>query len=542
MWNSALLLGALSSNVPLVRPPSLLNFLQRKSVPLFEETPESITNVANRGGGYEIAMPTPEAAVLDGMYCRGGACQYRTAPPLPTVWPTPIVPAVFNRNQNEFCHGIACLPGMGMPADTGSAGFKFNCAHLYIDVGGGLVGKDGARTIADAKASFFKWCTPRFPPPVHTICNGLGDVLVMALRGSANAADVGDVNAICYAQYLFIGASRQAWIDLRLLRETLPKVPAMVQEAMTRKKRFLPSNLAQGGGDLGPLSPRGLAWREFALSSRRYAGTAINPKVSMLQYGPEHENPYPHAPQWPGPSLDPPFTPDYVQAPPCQLDTGSPKITKVTLNNAIPPAEIEQDLLEFCKGTFAEIMLGFGQTAEMVVTMVNDWCSWQSSVTDWVGRHEELGHPEWDFRRCEGMQAFVSYALRGDLDTGAGLGPGDVCRRLYLSMGDVEWMSDAIDNAWAGPALRGPPSVALSTAGDTDAMKKLMEDVAKYTEDLFSKLRDQKDMYDNLNGAKMDTSTFSLHVAKNASHGRLRKKIKPRPNPLPPLPAFDELR
>jgi len=323
-----------------------------------------------------------------------------------------------------------------------------------------------------------------------------------------------------------------------------------VQEGMTRTKRFLPSRLAEGGGDLGPLSPRGQAWRDFVLGSQRYANSGLNPKVSMLQtqYGPEHKNPYPHAPQWPGPSLDPPFTPDYVQAPPCMLDAGSPKITKVTLNAAIPPAEIEQDLLEFCKGTFAEIMLGFGQTAEMTVTMVNDWCSWQSSVTDWVGRHEELGHPDWDFRRCEGMQALVSYALRNDLGTGAGLGPGDVCRRLYLSIGDIEWMSDAVDGAWAPPALRGPPAVALSNAGNTDAMKELMKDVAKYADDLFSKLRDQKDMYDNLNGAKMDTSAFSLHVAQNSSHARLRKnarlrrKPRPRPNPLPPLPAFSELR
>ena len=42
------------SNVPPLSPPPL--FLQRKSVPLFEETPESITNVANRGGGYEVPL------------------------------------------------------------------------------------------------------------------------------------------------------------------------------------------------------------------------------------------------------------------------------------------------------------------------------------------------------------------------------------------------------------------------------------------------------------------------------------------------------
>jgi hypothetical protein len=214
------------------------------------------------------------------------------------------------------------------------------------------------------------------------------------------------------------------------------------------------------------------------------------------------------------------------------LENGSPKITKVTLNNAIPPAEIEQDLLEFCSGTFSEIMMGFGQTGEMVVTMVNDWCSWQTSVTDWVGRHAELGHPEWDFRRCQGMQDLVAYALRNDLQ--AGLGPGDVCRKLYLSMGDIQWMSDAVDNAWAGPALRAPPSVALSNTGNSEAMKKLMKQVAEYADTVYSKLNKQKEMYDNLNGVKMDTSAFSLHAAK-------RKPLHPRPNPLPPLPSFSEL-
>ena len=45
----------------------------------------------------------------------------------------------------------------------------------------------------------------------------------MALRGSAQSTDIGGASDICYATYLFIGASRQAEIDLRLLRETLPK-------------------------------------------------------------------------------------------------------------------------------------------------------------------------------------------------------------------------------------------------------------------------------------------------------------------------------
>lgn len=479
-----------------------------KQIPnLYEQTPENVMNVLS----YEVTQPTPEAVIFDGMYCRGGACQYRTGQPPPLISPTPLVPAIYPRSSYEFCRGLACLPGMGTPADTSAAGFTMNCLHLYIDVGGGLVGQDGARTIADAKASFYKWCTGKFPPHLIGACEGLGEVVVMALRGSAQSSDVGGANDICYATYLLIGASRQAEIDLRLLRETLPKMPSLVQEYVTAHKGWLPSALAVGGGDLGPTSPRGRAWKAFVMETHRDTPGLARQMPALLQA-----------------TLDPAFKPDYDQSPPCLLPTAS-HATKIQINNAIPPAEVDQDLYEFCAGTFAEIMMGFGQTGEMVITMVGDWCGWQSSVSDWVGRHDELGHPDWDFRRCQGMQDLVSYALRNDLS--AGLGPKDVCAKVYLAMGDIEWMANAVDTAWTGPALRQPPAVALSSASNGEAMKQLMKDAAAYADKIFSKLNKQKDMYDNLNSVKMDTSAFSLaHAAHRA-----------RPAPLPPLPSFSEL-
>jgi len=502
---------------PLLRRPAPLpppgpSLLQVPN--LYEQTPENIMAVA----GFEVAQPTPEAVIFDGMYCRGGSCQYRTGAPPPLISPTPIVPAVYPRSHREFCRGLSCLPGMGTPQDTAAGGFMINCIRLYIDIGGGLDGKDGARTIADAKSSFYRWCKGKFPPPLIGACQGLGEVVVMALRGSAQSTDIGGASDICYATYLFIGASRQAEIDLRLLRETLPKVPAFVQEFVKEKDGWLPSMLAVGGGDLGPNSPRGRAWRATFLENRRDMYPQLNPQLqsqipSLLQA-----------------TLDPAFKPDYDQSPPCLLSAVPPHATKVQLDNNIPPSEVDQDIYEFCAGTFAEIMLGFGQTGEMVVTMVGDWCGWQSSVSDWVGRHEELGHPDWDFRRCQGMQDLVSYALRNDLS--AALGPKDVCGKLYLAIGSIEWMATAVDDAWVGPALRSPPAVALSNSGNTDAMKKLMKDVAAYTDGIFSKLRKQKDMYDNLNSVKMDTAAFSLAHAKHRA----------RPNPtLPPLPSFSEL-
>jgi len=340
----------------------------------------------------------------------------------------------------------------------------------------------------------------------------------MALRGSANAQDVGGAQDICYATYLLIGGARQAEIDLRLLRSTLPKVPSLVQKYLTKTGKFLPSSLAQGGGDIGPSSPRGRAWRKIALASPAYRrGQVLDGARAMpmlLQSQTE---------------ADPAFIPDYDQSPPCTVN--HKPMPKVQINNAIPPAEMDEDLYEFCAATFAEIMSGFAQTGEMVITMLGDWCSWQSSVSDWVGRHDELGHPDWDFRRCQGMQDLVSFALRNDMKTG--LGPKDVCARVFLSMGDIEWMASAIDNAWVGPALRESPALALTNAGNSEAAKKLMEDAAAYADALFSKLRDQKDMYSNLNDVKMDSSAFS------AVHRNRHPKL--RAQPIPKLPTFNEL-
>merc|ERR1719217_274164 len=57
---------------------------------------------------YEVAQPTPEAAILDGMYCRGGGCQYRTGAPPPLVSPTPPVPIITFRGLS----GVSAVIGM----------------------------------------------------------------------------------------------------------------------------------------------------------------------------------------------------------------------------------------------------------------------------------------------------------------------------------------------------------------------------------------------------------------------------------------------
>merc|ERR1719378_1134140 len=91
-----------------------------------------------------------------------------------------------------------------------------------------------------------------------------------------------------------------------------------------------------------------------------------------------------------------------------QIAPGSP-------DGSIPPVEIDGDLFTYCSNQFSEIMMGFGQTAKQTVQMTKDWCSWQASVTSWVGQKEEYGHPDWDHRTCSNMESFMAFVLKDDI-------------------------------------------------------------------------------------------------------------------------------
>jgi hypothetical protein len=137
--------------------------------------------------------------------------------------------------------------------------FVFDCSHLYNDVGK-VNGKPGERTIADAKHSFLSWCKTRFPPPLVGNCNGLGDVLVMAMSARANSANVGGPTEFCTDTFLFLGMVNQAKVDLKLMPGAFPKPPAFVLKEVKLAKVLLPSNLV---AEVGPHTRRGQAWLAF---------------------------------------------------------------------------------------------------------------------------------------------------------------------------------------------------------------------------------------------------------------------------------------
>lgn len=493
------------------------------NIPITMQSPDSPLNIIN--ANYQVAQPTPEAAIFDGMYCRGGACQYRTGAPPPTISPTPPVPIIYPNSNREFCRGVSCTPGMGVPENPVLNKFVFDCSHLYQDVGK-VAGTPGSRTIADAKESFYSWCKTRFPPPLIGNCEGLGDVIVMAMHARANSANIGGAKEICTDLFLFLGGMNQAKVDLKLMPGAFPQPPAFVMKATRLAKVFLPSNLDE---DVGPHTARGKAWL-LELKKLHKLGT-----VSL--YGPGVTAARPVFK--PGDAsllatktkLDPPHTPDYTQAPACVHGVVKGAY-KYQIDQNVPPTEVDGPLYEFCTNEMSEIMGGFAQTGDMVTTMAKDWCNWQSSVTSWVGEADQTGHPEWDFRRCNQMSSFLAFAVHNDLNTG--LGAADVCNRVFLVMGAMDWHQGQIDNAWAlGPA-RVIDAPGLTSAVDDEAAKKLMKAAQDYANTMYSKLRGQKEMYNDLNSAKMDTAAFSLHA---------KSKLRPKKPPPPPLPndTFAEL-
>lgn len=492
---------------------SRLRRVKGGQLPITAESPDNILKV----GDYAVAQPTPEAAFLDGMYCRGGACQYRTGAPPPMISPTPPVPIIYPASNRDFCRGFSCSPGMGVPENPALNKFKFDCAHLYNDVGG-MSGQDGARSLHDVKESFFNWCKLKFPPHLVENCNGLGDVVTMSMHARTGSPNVGGPAEICSDTFMFLGLANQVRVDLKLMPGAFPQPPAFLTSSMHVSKVFLPAAL---DNEVGPQTRRGQAWIALQRKMRRI------PEDAVSLYDFHGETARPNFLEE-GTELDPAYKPDYNQATPCihGIHKGA---HSYTIDQNIPPTEVEGKLYEFCVNEFSEIMAGFAQTGEMVTTMTKDWCNWQSSATSWVGDGDITGHPEWDFRRCNGMKTLVAFALHSDLDKG--LGASDVCNKVFLTLGSIEWHEGQVKDAWAPGPLRVIKTPGLSTKADPNA-EKLLKEAQEYANKMYSKLRGQKEQFNDLNSVKMDDGAFALHA-------KLRKP-KPLPPPLP-TDTFPEL-
>jgi len=476
--------------------------------------PESYANVLD----YLVAMITPAPAPLNGVYCRGAACQYRVAPPPPTYPPMGYTPPPLPIGGNalsgrEFCRGLTCLGGMGAPGDAKLATFTLNCAHLYNDVLGGMAGTDQSRSVAMVQEGFTSVCKKRVGILEVGACPTYANTFMAAVAVKANDPTVGGVPEICTDTYFWLMQFKQAEIDLKLTAASLPKGNSLLASAFYRF----------GSGGNGPSSPRGIKWRAYASAHGKWPTAPARPQqlaedgsfaAALLQVE-QTVTPKPLLPGADSDEATPRGLPRYQPAMPCdenakqvvgdkgtkyQIAPGSP-------DGAVPPVEVAGDLFMYCSNQFSEIMMGFAQTARETVKMTKSWCAWQAGVASWVGQKQEFGHPDWTHRTCSGMESVVSFALRDDLsDLNGGFSAQQVCKKIFLAIGSVHRTDKLVQDAW-GMSLRGAPSSGIPAVDDVE-MKRLLAEAQEYANNIFSKMRGQKAAYEDLNNAKMDTAAF----------------------------------
>lgn len=471
-------------------------------------TPESIQNLA----GYQVAAPTPLPAALNGVFCRGASCQYRVEKPAPTfppaVTPPPLPLGVSHLSSREFCKGLSCIHGMGMPSDPNLATFNVNCAHLLNDIGGGLKGADSKRSVSEVFESFDGACKKRVGVLEAPSCPVYANTVVGAISAKVNSPTVGGAVEVCTDTYTWLQAFKQAEVDMKLIAAALPKGQAL-----------LSSSQQVGAVGVGVGSARGQKWEQYVQSHSKWPAppTMQDGGASLLQESPAA------ATKQVIPGADsaentPRGAPKYVQSPVASDGkAASQAATKYQIapgsaDGSIPPVEVAGDLYTYCTDEFSEIMLGFSQTASGTVQMTKDWCAWQSSVSSWIGKEQELGHPEWTHRTCSGMENLVAFSLRDHLsDTQTGLSPQQVCKEVFLAVHAVHRTESIIKDVW-GTSNRDAPSSAVPSANDAD-MKELLNHAQDYANQVFSKLRGQKAAFEKLNTAKMNTAAFETQSA-----------------------------
>lgn len=503
-------------------------------------SPENHFNMLN----YSIAMPTPQPAMLSGVYCRGAACQYRVQPPPPTfppmVTPPPLPIGGNLLSGREFCRGLGCIPGMGMPGDPVLTEFNVNCVHLFNDVAGGMPGDDSSRSVAHIHEGFTKACSRRVLPIEAPSCPVYATAFVAANAPKINFPTVGGAVEVCRDTFLWLKAMKQAEIDLRLVPAALPK-PKEVSLIASDLNRF-------GSGGVGPSSARGLKWREYA--SRHGKWPQSTPAIPQqldadgsvagmfIQLTTKSS-----APLLPGADAEqatPNGLPKYVQNT-LPLDKEQPNVPRSrhkyqiappSPDGAMPPVEVKGELWDYCTQQFSEIMLGFTQTARMTAQLTKDWCQWQSSVYTWMGQKEEFGHPDWNGRTCMGMRDLVAFAMRDDLDNASeGFSAQQVCKNVFLGIGALHRADELVKGAWQR-TQRSTKAGLDVPAADNPEVQGMLKAAQEYANQVYSRMRNQRAAYQELASAKANAVHYDY--ANPAVQ-------MPTPGPTPDLPDSEDL-
>jgi hypothetical protein len=474
--------------------------------------PESYSNVAS----YQMALPTPLSVALNGVYCKGAACQYRVAAPQPTLPPPmtlPLLPIGGNSFAGqEFCKGLACVSGMGSAGDQRLAAFNANCVHLYNDVGGGMLGQDVNRNVVQVHDSFMNVCKKRVGALEVGACPMYAKTFVGAISAKISSPTVGGPLEVCTDTYNFLHDFKRAEIDLKLTVQAMPKGSSLLAGNLSRL----------GSGGVGPSSRRGLKWQEYISFRSKDLANPVKPQQlatdgsfagTLLQTTSSGAVPTAALSGADNEQDTARGRPKYKQNPAVEGDAQHAvpqsgtryEILAGSADGLVPPLEVPGDLFTYCSKQFTEIMMGFAQTAPTTVQLTKDWCSWQASVSSWVGRQQEYGHPDWTHRTCTGMAHLVAFGLQDDLaDKTSGLSAQQVCKKVFLSINAVHRTDSIVKEAWE-TSSRGAPSSSLPTS-DNAEMNTMLEEAQEYANKIFSQLRGQKDAYETLNKAKMDTA------------------------------------
>lgn len=434
---------------------------------LTNDTPEAVARLGN----YMVAQGTVAPAPFNGVYCRGGACQYRVPPPPITATLPPLPP------PGETCRGLGCPP---MVADLTMLAFAQNCSHIFVGIGGGL---PPDATIGDVRASFLSVCNT-YLPLEQCKCNGYADVFVGALGPLARKPTVGSVNDACMNVFNFIGGMKTAEIDLGLLPGSAPE--SLLQVEGNTSQSELAAEVAEyvAGNPFdheqaGPCSPRGQRWRKWV-----EGGNAQN--LGLVQEG------------------------DIPRAynPPCAFGFAKPRSSAMKYQIAppcaagLPPAEVDGASYAYCVKQFSEITLGAARGAQDIVHMTEQWCGWQTMVSG-MSKDGDQGRPDWDQRTCKRMGEFVAFALRNDLETKNANGPQAVCKKMFISAGLVKRVGTLVETAYAGAfGGRGAPTGDVMPSADDPAVKAALKKATELAQAIFKMLKMQKEAMNAVQSAK----------------------------------------
>lgn len=390
--------------------------------------------------------PKTTPAVSDGVYCRGFACFSRAARPNSSAV-LPVSRAEVLANQ-EFCHGLSCINGMGWPFDPVAEKFKLGCTSLFNS--SGLLGDLMPRTAADVHKAFLELCPKRVGPLEIALCKAnYSDVISMALDPVRDQPSLGGISEICTSLLDFIKMVKVAEIDLELtLPESHPHIPLSVK----RNRQTVVTFLDQ--------APQDKFWSDWVHSH------------SLYDIGIQ-------CPQDVGCSLAPTFA-----------HGGSHEIVPASLDGPTPRVVVDSNRFKRCMKKMDGIVGGACslRPPSVIEMMMRDWCQILSAMSSFS--KDMTGRPDWEHYNCKGIGKLAQFALR-KVEQNSCVSSEQVCRNLFLAVAFVHRVDRLVVDGSARDQHRNLMSTFTMPSENDSEMRHLMEEKRNHMERVMARLRDQ---------------------------------------------------